>query len=141
MENIDKIEVLTEIVRADIEKEMMNLVDKFKEYVSIDHSKYPKWSTNESGVCTRINYGIEESDYPNLPVFENKIDKNYYCYLPNHVEFINGHKLLRSNLLFYNNKLNCWMVYDKSKNKVLDFNVIDTDSQVKFLKMIENILN
>ena len=90
MSNIDKIKLSKESLQEEIMKEMMSLVDKFKEYVSVDHSKNPKYIMVE-GVCSKINYGIVEDVYPNTPsqLFGNEVGNNYYCYLPNKIYFLN----------------------------------------------------
>ena len=57
MSNIDKINLSKKNLQEEILKEMMSLVDKFKEYVSVDHPENPKYTMVE-GVCSKINYGI-----------------------------------------------------------------------------------
>ena len=114
MYSIDKIKLAKQNLQDEILKEMMSLVDKFKEYVTVDHAKYSKYQIVE-GICTKVNYGIIKNDYPNIPIFESKEDNNYYCFLPEKIEFYNrysnNHKWY-TNLIFYNNKLNCWFVYN-----------------------------
>ena len=58
-----------------------------------------------------------------------------------------------SNLIFYNNKLNCWFVYnngfekfslytttlrDIEPNKVKEFTSLDIETQIKFLEHLQN---
>ena len=60
-----------------------------------------------------------------------------------------------SNLIFYNNKLNCWLVYNNGNekfslytttlkdieyNKVKEFTSLDIETQIKFLDQLENLL-
>lgn len=157
MSNIDKIKLSKENLQEEIMKEMMSLVDKFKEYVSVDHPKNPKHMMIE-GICCRVNYGIVKNDYPNMPFkrFKNKIDNNYYCYLPNKIEFLNQYEKWYTDLIFYNNKLNCWFVYNSGSeqsfslytttlkniehNKVEEFTSLDIETQIKFLDQLENLL-
>ena len=137
-------------------KEMMSLVDKFKKYVSDDHPENPKYMMVED-ICCRVNYGIVKSDYPNMPFkrFKNKVDNNYYYYLPNKIEFLNQYEKWYTDLIFYNNKLNCWFVYnngnekfslytttlkDIESNKVEEFTSLDIETQIKFLEQLENLL-
>ena len=106
MSNIDIIKLSKKNLQEEIMKEMMNLVDKFKEYVTVDHTKYSKYQIIE-GICTKINYGIIKNNYPDLPLklFENKESNNYYCFLPEKIEFFNKYSSTRkwySNLIFYN---------------------------------------
>jgi hypothetical protein len=162
MSNIDKIKLSKENLQKEIMKEMMNLVDKFKEYVSVDHTKYPKYQIIE-GICTKINYGIIKNDYPELPLklFENRENNNYYCFLPEKIEFLNKYSSTRkwySNLIFYNEKLNCWFVYNNDKmgswsgyeedclkkideDKVDEFTSLDIETQIAFLEQLEKLLN
>ena len=154
MSNIDKINLSKKNLQEEILKEMMSLVDKFKEYVSVDHPENPKYTMIE-GVCSKINYGIVKDEYPNIPLqpFENKVDNNYYCFLPNKIYFLNQYKIWCSNLIFYNNKLNCWFVYnndnekfslctttlkDIEPNKVKEFTSLDIETQIKFLEHLQN---
>lgn len=158
MGNVDKIKLLKDNLREEIEKDMMNLVHKFKEYVRVDHDDNPKYEQGKYNV-TRINYGIKKHIYPDIPQsLENVEDDNYYCYLPNSIKFIYNNKLLNTNLVFYNNKSNFWFVYNcdhfqkkfsLSKLDTLDldieenfveFNCLDTDTQIEFLEQLENIL-
>lgn len=159
MESVDKIKLLKKTIREDIEQEMKNLVDKFKEYISVDHDNNPKYTMGEY-FLTRINYGIKKHSYPNLPPLFNDIeDDNYYCYLPNVVVFKCDYELWRTNLIFYNNKSNSWFVYncDPSQkkfsltkldaldldcnDKFIEFGSLDTDSQIMFLEQLKNLLN
>ena len=87
--------------------------------------------------------------------FKNKVDNNYYCYLPNKIEFLNQYEKWYTDLIFYNNKLNCWFVYnngsekfslytttlkDIEPNKVEEFTSLDIETQIKFLEQLENLL-
>jgi hypothetical protein len=159
MDSIEKIKIAKKTLQDDILKAMMNLVGMFKEYVTVDHTKYPKHQIVE-GICTKINYGIIKNDYPNIPlqIFENKEDNNYYCFLPEKIEFYNKYSNSKwyTNLIFYNNKLNCWFVYNivvKSwwgedhlclknieSDKVEEFTSLDIETQIKFLDQLENLL-
>ena len=57
MDNIETIKDLKRSLRKDIDKRIRGLVDKFKEYVSVDdHSGFPKHLIIE-GVWHRNNYG------------------------------------------------------------------------------------
>lgn len=160
MSNIDKIKLAKENIQDDILKAMMGLVDKFKEYVAVDHTIYPKHQVVE-GICTKLNYGIIKNDYPNIPlqIFENREDNNYFCFLPEKIEFYNrysnNHKWY-TNLIFYNNKLKCWFVYNviaKSwwgedhlclkeieADKLEEFTSLDIETQIKFLEQLEKLL-
>lgn len=156
MSNIDKIKLSKENLQEEIMKEMMSLVDKFKKYVSDDHPENPKYMMVED-ICCRVNYGIVKSDYPNMPFkrFKNKVYNNYYYYLPNKIEFLNQYEKWYTDLIFYNNKLNCWFVYnngnekfslytttlkDIESNKVEEFTSLDIETQIKFLEQLENLL-
>ena len=124
MDNIEKIKLSKKNLQDEILKEMMSLVDKFKEYVSVDHIGYPKHQIIE-GICTRTNYGIIKNDYPDLPlkIFEKRENNNYYCFLPEKIEFYNrysnNHKWY-TNLIFYNNKISQKVGY-----KIHLINIID----------------
>lgn len=161
MDNIEKIKLSKKNLQNEIMKEMMSLVDKFKGYVTVDHKKYPKYQIIE-GICTKINYGIIKNDYPNLPLklFENKENNNYYCFLPDKIEFFNKYSSTRkwySNLIFYNENLNCWFVYNNDKmgswsgyeedclkkideDKVEEFTSLDIETQIAFLEQLEKLL-
>ena len=156
MDSIETIKDLKRSLRKDIDKRIRGLIDKFKEYVSVDHPENPKFMMVE-GVCSRINYGIVKDVYPNIPLqlFGNEADNNYYCYLPNKIYFLNQYKMWCSNLIFYNNKLNCWLVYNNGNekfslytttlkdiecNKVKEFTSLDIETQIKFLDQLENLL-
>jgi hypothetical protein len=161
MDSIDKIKNAKKNLQDDILKEMMSLVDVFKAYVTVDHTKYLKHQIIE-GICTKINYGIIKNDYPELPLklFENRENNNYYCFLPEKIEFLNKYSSTRkwySNLIFYNEKLNCWFVYNNDKmgswsgyeedclkkideDKVEEFTSLDIETQIAFLEQLENLL-
>ena len=44
-------------------------------------------------------------------------------------------------MIFYNNKLNCWYVYNRDNDKYVEFNEMDTDGQIAMLEMLVKILN
>ena len=155
MKEIDKVKKLREKVREEIKREMKNLVDEFKEYVGVDHPDNPKYTKGKYYV-TRINYGIIKHIYPDFPlIFGNKEDDNYYCYLPNYVQFVHNYKLRQSNLIFYNNKSKTWFVCDQSDKKfsfshdtlelddltkLIEFSSLDTDTQIKMLEMLKRFI-
>ena len=161
MDNIDKIKLAKQNLQDEILKEMMSLVDTFKEYVTVDHATYSKYQIVE-GICTKINYGIIKNDYPDLPlkIFESKEDNNYYCFLPKKIEFYNRYSNTRkwySNLIFYNNKLNCWFVYNNDKlcswrgfeedclknieeDRVEEFTSLGIETQIAFLEQLKKLL-
>ena len=126
MDSIETIKDLKRSLRKDIDKRIRGLVDKFKEYVSVDdHAGFPKHLIIE-GMWHRNNYGYK--------------DGNYYCYLPEFVEFIHRYKIWRTNIIVYNEKHNWWFVYNKEKKEQLEFDELDTDAQVKMLELLENRL-
>ena len=158
--DIEKIKLAKKSLQDEIMKEMMSLVDMFKEYVTIDHTEYPKHQIIE-GICTRVNYGIIKNDYPNIPLpqFENKEDNNYYCFLPEKIEFYTKYSKSSkwyTNLIFYNNKLGGWFIYNYKTTswladdslclKVIDdenveeFEALDIETQIAFLEQLENLL-
>lgn len=157
MDKIDEVKLLKKNLLNEIEREMMHLVSKFKEYVSVDHPDNPKHMMIE-GRCTRINYGVVDSEPfwpPEIPLHGGE-RKNYYCYLPNKVEFINRYNKWRSNLIFYNDEIGAWYVYNNDHSrelweteypkeldnheKIVCVNELDTDTQIAFLELLETIL-
>ena len=124
MNIIEQIKLQKENIRKDINKELNSLKDNFKTYVSIEHEDYPKYIFAE-GICTRINYGCKENRY-------------FWCYLPNDVLFIHLNKIWRTNMIFYDNQLDCWFVYNRDIDKYVSFDEMDTDSQIKMLENLKN---
>ena len=124
MDIIEQIKLQKENIRKDINKELNSLKDNFKTYVSIEHEDYPKYIFVE-GICTRINYGCKENRY-------------FWCYLPNDVLFIHLNKIWRTNMIFYDNQLYCWFVYNRDIDKYVSFDEMDTDSQIKMLENLKN---
>ena len=157
MDKIEAVKLLKKNLREEIDREMMRLVNKFKEYVSVDHPDNPKHTIIE-GICTRINYGVVDSDsfWPPEITLSGGERKNYYCFLLNKVEFINKHTKWRSNLIFYNDEIGAWYVYnnDHSRDlweteypkeldnheKIACIKDLDTDSQIEFLELLETLL-
>ncbi len=126
MDSIETIKDLKRSLRKDIDKRIRGLVDKFKEYVSVDnHDGFPKHLIIE-GMWYRNNYGYRNG--------------NYYCYLPEFVEFIHRYKIWRTNIIIYNENFNWWYVYNKETKEQLEFNELDTDAQIKMLELLENRL-
>lgn len=126
MDSIETIKDLKRSLRKDIDKRIRGLVDTFKEYVSVEeHVGFPKHLMIE-GVWHRNNYGYK--------------DGNYYCYLPEFVEFIHRYKIWRTDIIVYNEKLNWWFVYNTEKKEQLEFDELDTDAQIKMLELLENRL-
>ena len=126
MNNIDTIKDVKYNLRKDIDKRIRGLVEKFKKFVSVDeHFGFPKHVMIE-GIWYRNNYGCK--------------DNNYYCYLPEFVEFIHRYKIWRTNVIFYNEKADWWFIYDADKKKHIEFDTLDTDAQIKVLELLENRL-
>ena len=126
MDSIETIKDLKRSLRKDIDKRIRELVDKFKDYVSVDeHFGFPKHLMIE-GIWYRNNYGYR--------------DGNYYCYLPEFVEFIHRYKIWRTDVIVYNENSNWWYVYNTETKKQLEFNELDTDAQIKMLELLENRL-
>jgi hypothetical protein len=67
-------------------------------------------------------------------------DGNYYCYLPEFVEFIHRYKIWKTDIIIYNENSNWWYVYNTETKKQLEFNELDTDAQIKMLELLENRL-
>lgn len=159
MDKIEELKLLKKNLLNEIEREMMHLVSKFKEYVSVDHPDNPKHRMIE-GICTRINYGVVDSEpfWPTEIPLHGGERKNYYCYLPNEVEFIirNGYNKWRSNLIFYNDEIGAWYIYNNEDEhgcwgieypkelefgkKIVCVNELDTDTQLAILELLETIL-
>ena len=126
MDSIETIKDSKRSLRKDIDKRIRGLVDKFKEYVSVDdHAGFPKHLMIE-GIWHRNNFGYK--------------DGNYYCYLPEFVEFIHRYKIWRTDVIVYNENLNWWFVYNTEKKEKLEFDELDTDAQIKMLELLENRL-
>ena len=126
MDSIETIKDLKRSLQKDIDKRIRGLVDKFKEYVSVDnHVGFPKHLMIE-GMWYRNNFGYK--------------DGNYYCYLPEFVEFIHRYKIWKTDIIIYNENSNWWYVYNTETKKQLEFNELDTDAQIKMLELLENRL-
>jgi hypothetical protein len=126
MNSIETIKDQKRNLRKDIDKRMRGLVEKFKEYVSVDtHVGFPKHLMIE-GIWYRNNFGYK--------------DGNYYCYLPEFVEFIHRYKIWKTDIIIYNENSNWWYVYNTETKKQLEFNELDTDAQIKMLELLENRL-
>lgn len=125
--NIDSIKLLKENIQNEIDKELNRLVDPLKDYISIEHSDNPKFILVDN-ICTRINYGQKDNTY-------------FWIYLPKDIIFIHLNKIWITNMIFYNNKLNCWYVYNRDNDKYVEFNEMDTDGQIAMLEMLVKILN
>ena len=126
MDSIETIKDLKRSLRKDIDKRIRSLVDKFNEYVSVDnHAGFPKHLIIE-GMWHRNNYGYKNG--------------NYYCYLPEFVEFIHRRKIWKADIIIYNENFNWWYVYNKETKEQLEFNELDTDAQIKMLELLENRL-
>ena len=137
---MNRIEDFREIKRlqVDIQEKivlaMRRKVNWFKDFVNAEDGEYdyyPKYSTIVSieGERTRqTNYGCEKEKY-------------YYCFLEGFVEFIYQNSYWKSNLIFYNDKIKCWFVYDKDKKERVTFEALDTDAQIAFLKKLSNLYN
>jgi hypothetical protein len=110
-------------VKEKIVLAMWRAVDYFKDYVSSEdeHDNYPK------EVSGRTNYGCEKDNY-------------YYCFLPGFVQFIYENSYLRSDLIFFDDKIKCWFVYDGDKKEYVTFAALDTDSQIAFYTMLDRLL-
>jgi hypothetical protein len=125
MDSIESIKVLKENIHNEIAIEMNCLIPKFKKYVSEEHSNNPKHVFIE-GIWHRNNYGYK--------------DNYYYCYLSDFVQFIHNYSIWRIDVIFYNDKLNWWFVYDKEKEKYTEYNELDTDSQIALLELLKKRL-
>lgn len=126
MYNIESIKLLKGNLQNEIDKELNRIIIKFKEYVCVEHEDNPKF-TLVDGICTRINYGCKDNIY-------------FWYYLPGDVIFTHKNKIWRSNVIFYNNNLNWWYVYNRDNKQYIEFGEMDTDSQIKMLEMLENNL-
>ena len=43
-------------------------------------------------------------------------------------------------MIFYNDELNWWYVYNRDNKQYVEFDEMDTDSQIAMLEMLENYL-
>lgn len=68
-------------------------------------------------------------------------DNYYYCFFPKVVQFIYQNSHWHSDCIFFDDKFKCWFVYDKDKNDYVTFEALDTDTQIAFLRMLDNFLN
>ena len=157
MDSIETIKDLKKNLREEIDKEMRSLVGKFKDYVVVEHPDNPKYNKGKYFV-TRINYGVVKHIYPDFPlIFGNKEDDNYYCYLPNYVQFVHNYRLWQSDLIFYNNKSRSWFVCNNDPQlkkysdeiamlelddaeKLIEFDSLDTDTQIEMLEMLKRFI-
>ena len=55
-------------------------------------------------------------------------------FLPGFVQFIYENSYLRSGLIFFDDKIKCWFVYDGDKKEYVTFAALDTDSQIAFIQ-------
>ena len=141
MDGTEKIKLLKENIREEIDKEMRSLVNKFKEYVTTEHPDNPKHVMIE-GVWYRNNYGVVDSKPfwpPEIPLDRGE-RKNYYCYLSDHVYFIHLYRIWRSNVIFYNDEIGGWYVYDSDNKQYIEFDGLDTDTQIKMLEMLKKCI-
>lgn len=125
--DIESIRNLKGNLQNNIDEELNRIIIDFKEYVSVEHDDNPKF-TLVDGICTRINYGCKDETY-------------FWCYLPNDINFIHLNKIWRSNMIFYDNKLNWWYVYNRDNKQYVEFGELDIDSQIAMLEMLKNHLN
>lgn len=125
MDSIESIKTLKESIHNEIAREMNRLIPKFKKYVCEEHSNDTKHVFIE-GIWHRNNYGYK--------------DNYYYCYLSDFVQFIHNYSIWRIDVIFYNDKLNWWFVYDKEKEKYTEYNELDTDSQIALLELLKKRL-
>lgn len=127
MDNIESIKILKENIQNEIIIELNRQVCKFKDYVIVEHDDNQKF-TLVGGICTRINYGCKDNKY-------------FWCFLPDDIKFIHNNKKWISNMIFYNDELKWWYVYNRDNKQYVEFDSLDTDSQIAMLEMLENILN
>lgn len=138
MDSIETIKDLKKNLREEIDKEMRSLVGKFKDYVTTEHPDNPKHITIE-GIWYRNNYGVVDSKPfwpPEIPLNRGE-RKNYYCYLSEYVQFIHRNRIWRSDVIFYNDEIGGWFVYDRENKKYTGFEELDTDAQIKMLEMLK----
>ena len=123
-----KIKNLQRDVREQIVLAKWRTVDWFKDYVTAEdeHEYYPK-EVSIDGKYIRINYGCEKDNY-------------YYCFLPDFVQFVYKNSYWRSNLIFFDDNIKCWFVYDGDKKEYVTFEALDTDSQIEFYMMLDHLL-
>lgn len=126
MNSIESIKLLKENIQDEIDNELNRIVCEFKDYVTKEHENNPKFTLIE-GICTRFNYGSKDNTY-------------FWCYLPNDIKFIHNNKICKTNMIFFNDELKCWCVYNRDIKTHLEFNEMDTDSQIAMLEMLENHL-
>jgi len=123
-----QIAILQREIREKLVIAMWRSVDSFKNYVIAEdeHDNYPKEVSIE-GKYTRANYGCEKDNY-------------YYCFLPGFVQFVYQNSYWRSDLIFFDDNIKCWFVYDGDKKEYVTFEALDTDSQIAFYEMLDNLL-
>ena len=125
MKQIYKIQELREKVREELVLMMRSYAPLFKEYMSLDT---PPAEHNPRYVMIKgVNYGCK--------------DNNYFYFLPNNVQFIYRNSMRISNIIYYNDTIKCWFVYDKDKEESTAFEALDTDSQIDFFAMLDNFLS
>lgn len=61
-------------------------------------------------------------------------------FLPGFVQFIYENSYWRSDLIFFDDKIKCWFVYDGDKKEYVTFAALDTDSQIAFYTMLDRLL-
>ena len=44
-------------------------------------------------------------------------------------------------MIFYDNKLNWWYVYNRDNKQYVEFGELDTDAEITMLEMLKNHLN
>ena len=141
MDSIETIKDLKKSLREEIDKEMMSLVGKFKDYVVVEHPDNPKPIMIE-GVWYRNNYGVVDSQPfwpPEIPLNRGE-RKNYYCYLSEYVQFIHRYRIWRSDVIFYNDEIGGWFVYDRENKEYTGFEELDTDAQIEMLEMLKRFI-
>ena len=112
-------------IREDLVLAMFRRIESFKFYVT-DTERY---------------YKHPEREYIRDEHYGCKDDIKYYFLLPNTVQFIYQNNHGHSDLLFFNDKLQCWFVIDKEKKEKVTFTALDTDAQIAILDMIDHFLN
>lgn len=123
---IDRLKEYKGKIQNRIEKEMHNLVPKFKEYVREDHPEYPKHILIE-GIWYRNTYGCEN-------------DRYYYFWIKKDIQFRHRYNLWEATALYYDDKHKWWYVYDKNKNQYAEFTSLDVEPQTEILEQLYNLL-
>lgn len=107
---------------------MHRYVSPFQEYVTAKDDDLVSKHLTIEGREGRTNYGCAKDNY-------------YYCFLPNFVQFTYENSIWRSNMIFFNDKIKCWFVYDMDKKEKVAIQALDTDSQIAFLTMLHRVLD